>query len=145
MELGNMIFGNSRGEHEIDRGYQSAFYHEVLEKMGFDGCGYPEDELPPGWTQEGNVRENEDFAIFPYYWGDCTCGEDLKEDGVCTPDCLLNKPNMVVKPLGVEIQWYKYPLRDAYCNKPFDSKLLAEIVALADKYATSDTTEEEGV
>ena len=50
-----------------------------------------------------NYFENDVFLINPYYWGDA---QDI-----------MNIPNFVYKPLGIEINWYKYPLRDAYVNK----------------------------
>ena len=53
--------------------------------------------------------ENATFMMFPYYWGDCTCGA---EDGDMAEDhkegCLLLKPNFLHKPSGATVQWYKY-------------------------------------
>ena len=84
MELGNMVFGNSRGEHHVDRDLQDEFC-ELLERMGFDGYGHKDDH--PEWA-----FENEVFRIQPYYWGDCECGYDERESAWCAankhrPDC----------------------------------------------------------
>jgi hypothetical protein len=67
MELGNAIFGNSRGEHPVDRNLQDEFC-KMLEWLGWE----PYDEST---IQKG------DFTIRPYYWGDCTCGwEEIESD-----------------------------------------------------------------
>lgn len=46
--------------------------------------------------------ENDVFIMRPFYWGEC-----LE---------IIRKPNFVYKPLGLEITWYKYPLRSATSN-----------------------------
>jgi len=69
MELGNMIFGNSRGSYHIER---DAGYEEQLERL-FDAYASDRDN---SWREYGVEFENEVFAVFPYYWGDCTCGFD---------------------------------------------------------------------
>jgi len=60
MEMGNMIFGNSRGEHPVDRDLQDRFCL-LLEELGCDRYGNME-------------REHKDFVVRPYFWGDCECG-----------------------------------------------------------------------
>lgn len=62
MELGNLVFGNSRGEFPIDRGLEGIFY-TLLEAI---------DPTNPGYT----TFENEVFVTRPYYWGDCSCGHE---------------------------------------------------------------------
>ena len=66
MELGNIIFGNSRGNFPIDRGgeFETALNWLFL-NMDIDS--------------HGEDFENDTFWIFPYYWGVCTCGYDEKE------------------------------------------------------------------
>lgn len=66
MELGNAIFGNSRGEFPIERscGWEDVFF-ELLTAMN--------PESPNGY---GENFDNEIFSMMPYYWGDCTCGCD---------------------------------------------------------------------
>ena len=100
MELGNILFGNSRGEYAVEpRGdYQEAFC-DFLFRNGFDGYGHVE------WSKESDF-ENDTFIIRPYYWG-----EDEE---------IAQLPNFVYKPTGLEIKWYKYPMRDAYSNQDID-------------------------
>jgi len=88
MELGNMMFGNSRGEFEFpDRklGYSEAW--RVLANVDIEYDGY----------------DNEVFTIRPYY-----LGEDETQAVL---------PNFVYKPTGFEIQWYKHAFRDTYMNQ----------------------------
>ena len=68
MELGNLVFGNSRGEYEVDRNLQDQWCG-WMERLGFSSYGHKEGG--DGW-----VFENDTFRMQPYYWGDCTCGYD---------------------------------------------------------------------
>lgn len=65
MELGNMIFGHSRGNVPIERqtGYENALWM-LLEMAGYDSYGCHDSENP------GHKL----FTVRPYYWGDCDCG-----------------------------------------------------------------------
>jgi hypothetical protein len=71
MELGNLLFGNSRGEYEVDRYLEEQFVR-WMEKLGFDSYGNKRD-----WAW--SFYENDVFRMQTYYWGDCTCGYDKKE------------------------------------------------------------------
>ena len=97
IELGNLIFGNSRGEYVIEdrEAWQNPFC-EFLHRNGFDMYGYYE---------RGTERcfENDTFIIRPYYWG---------ED-----DDIAVLPNFEYKPTGFAISWYKYPMRNAFANQ----------------------------
>ena len=96
MELGNLMFGNSYGEYAVEprKDYQHAFF-EFLDANGWDGHAI---------RNNGEYDfENDVFIIRAYYWG---------ED-----ETMAELPNFVFKPLGLEIRWYKYPMRDAYSNK----------------------------
>lgn len=68
MELGNELFGNSRGEWPIPRhaGYEAPI-SMLIQEMGGDGGGY------------GSEFENSTFSMFPYYWGECSCGYEEAE------------------------------------------------------------------
>lgn len=96
MELGNIMFGNSRGTYQVEPRieYQNVF-QEFLFSNGFDGYGFS----PDGKRE----FENDTFIIRTYYWG---------ED-----EAIAELPNFVYKPIGLEIDWYKYPMRDAYSNQ----------------------------
>jgi len=85
MELGNMIFGNSRGSFPIERGVG---YEEELYRL-FHAIDPNRDN---SWREYGVEFENEVFSVFPYYWGDCTCGfeeEDYEwdENNECAETC----------------------------------------------------------
>lgn len=122
MELGNLLFGNSRGRFEVPRGiseddfiWQETFI-EFMDEIGLDGYGYVEnDELEKYKTERGGF-ENNTFIINPYYWG-----EDEE---------VMKEPNFVFKPTGFTIDWYKYPLRDSYSNKEITFEELKEILRI---------------
>lgn len=108
MELGNLMFGNSRGEYLVEprEEYQDIFC-DFLHKNGWDShaiFGDGRDEY-----------ENDTFIIRPYYWGE---DEEIAE-----------LPNFVYKPTGLEIRWYKYPMRDAYSNQDVSVAEFAQILA----------------
>lgn len=106
MELGNFLFGNSRGDFPIpDRtSWQDAFVELFIESDLFDGYGYyKNNKNDPEHTTNRGGYENDIFIINPYYWGD--------------DEIIAELPNFVYKPTGFEIQWYKYPMRDSYMNQ----------------------------
>jgi len=120
MELGNTVFGNSRGEYPLKRGTGFEAEFERLNNR-FEPNGYVEE------------FENDVFTIFPYYWGECTCGyEDLPDEQqdirTHTDDCKLLKPNFCFKPTNFQIQWYKYPFRDSYTNQQVALKEFSQII-----------------
>ena len=107
MELGNLIFGNSRGQFPIDRETFNELFHEFLRNINFDSYGVHD-------IHGYNGFENKTFVIRPYYWGD--------------DDNFRWLPNFVHKPTGLEIQWYKYPLRDSYSNIELTKDMLIKIM-----------------
>jgi len=67
----------------------------------------------------------------------CTCGykerveiwqESIGYPGGHKPDCDLERPNFLFKPTGLRIEWYKYPLRDAYSNQEITAKDFNKII-----------------
>jgi hypothetical protein len=82
MELGNAVFGHSRGEYPIDRKKFQDLFCGYLERMGFDGYGLPENgkqNLEP--FMDGNRKfDNGTFSLFAYWWGDCECGFEQAEE-----------------------------------------------------------------
>jgi hypothetical protein len=76
MELGNMVWGNSRGSFELERGNG---FEEEFQRL--------QDRLKMDYHCE--EFENNTFWIFPYYWGECTCGFDAIDDfnGPHHPEC----------------------------------------------------------
>jgi hypothetical protein len=116
MELGNLIFGNSRGEYELPREEWQERFVEFLERIGCDYHGYadPNRKKDGGWINYRGGLSSRKFDIYPYYWG-----EDDKEAA---------KPNFIYHPTGLEIQWYKYPLRGSYSNQKITYEELCEIL-----------------
>jgi hypothetical protein len=109
IELGNLLFGNSRGEYCFpDRSLvNSKEWESLCDIAQVDEYG------EPGF-------ENEVFIIRSYYWG---------ED-----DNMANLANFSYKPTGFEIQWYKYPFRDSYMNQNLSSE---EILGIFNKCIAS--------
>jgi hypothetical protein len=108
MELGNMAFGHSRGEHPID-----------------DRMGYLDDFMPLlDAICEGSIYgtnfENESFEMHPYCW----CDEETCKQCGTGEQC-----NFVHKPSGLAVRWYKYAFRDSYMSKSVDRAGFREIVA----------------
>ena len=85
MELGNAIFGNSRGEHPVPR--TEELYSELVRL--FDAI---DPERDNSWREYGVEFENDTFSTMPYWWDDCTCGNEVV-DKECLPDCKYNVPN----------------------------------------------------
>ena len=102
-ELGNLIFGNSRGEYHIDReSWQDEFW-EIFGDVFDSYAYYTKHKEDPEHTTDRGGYENDVFVMNPYYWGD--------------DEEIAVLPNFVYKPTGFEIQFYKYPLRDSYMSQ----------------------------
>ena len=117
MELGNMVFGNSRGEYPIPRGDG---WEDELSRL-FDSYA---DKRDTSWRDYGEEYENETFEVMRYYWGDCECDDEYNHDN----DCLAMKPNFLYKTNRFSIQWYKYPLRDSYMSADITLEQFTEII-----------------
>ena len=119
MELGNMIFGNSRGTYEFpDRDLVDSKEWRSLLSLACDGdfYGYGGEHFPH--NERGGVT-TELFEINPYYWGECDCvGEEH------APDCPCLRHNFTYKPTGFWIDWYKYPFRDSYMSEDISKRQL---------------------
>lgn len=187
MELGNAVFGNSRGECGINRDRFGDLFCNLMERYGM-------------YYGDNGIRTivTDTFEVRPYYWGDCTCdGEKADEEwagknehepkcyitelaelektkeeersltveearpllkkhnlpeqgwgvhcdcsyekkweaflesrgGYHRSNCECVLPNFLYKPDNLEINWYKYPLRDSYSNRLFDEQELKDIFA----------------
>ena len=107
IELGNLLFGNSRGNYAIERDDWQDPFVEFLDRNGFTSHGYKE-------GSDERCFENDTFIIRPYYWGD---DEDIAE-----------LPNFEYKPTGFTISWYKYPMRDAYASHDISNEEFLAII-----------------
>ena len=110
MELGNLMFGNSRGAYHVEprMEYQDTFY-EFLSNNIWDGYALRTDGADNPYH-----FENDTFIVRAYYWGD--------------DETIAELPNFVYKPTGLEISWYKYPMRDAYSNQDVDIEAFKQIL-----------------
>jgi len=118
MELGNLVYGNSRGKYSVPR--TKELYIEFVRL--FDACEPTRDN---SWREYGIEFENDVFEVMPYWWGECTCGLDGKQHNNV---CKLIKPNFYHKESGLQVSWYKYPLRDSYSNIELTKELLSTII-----------------
>lgn len=68
MELGNMFFGNSRGEFKVNRDWQDEFV-EFLNAAGFDSYGGINSEslTESLFKNEMLYFENDTFTVMRYY------------------------------------------------------------------------------
>ena len=107
IELGNLLFSNSRGNYSIERSEWQDIFCDFLDKCGFDSYGYKND-------LEERCFENDTFIVRPYYWGD---DEDI-----------ANLPNFEYKPIGFTISWYKYPMRNAYASHNITTQEFEQIL-----------------
>ena len=108
-------------------------FHAMLERCGFDSYGHLDEErfdaetlkrlkeLQTKFEDDDPMRHYEIdtpvFTIRPFYWG------DEREVYVL--------PNFVYKPWGIEMTWYKWPMRDAWCTADLsaeDWKLMCDTV-----------------
>lgn len=106
MELGNLIFGHSRGKHSIpDRRKYGELFSKLLEAMGADSYG--------------EEFSNDVFEMHRYCW----C------DGDKCPQCGTGEqPNFLYKPTGFRLTWYKYPMRDAYTNQEVTPSMFRDMM-----------------
>ena len=93
MELGNLVFGHSRGNWSVPR--EDAYEQPLVELF---------EELLPECVPYGTDFDNDVFTMRTYWWGD--------EDA---PEAIM--PNFLHKRTGLELRWYKYALRDSYMNR----------------------------
>lgn len=101
MEIGNAIFGHSRGEWPIPR--STGFEHELIRL--FEAYAPKRDK---SWREYGVEFSNDVFEVHPYCW----CEEET------CPQCGTGEQaNFLYKPTVFYISWYKYPLRDSYASK----------------------------
>ena len=124
MEIGNILF--NRGIHRSTKFYPFSFrslessdeWKALLNCMGLDSYGcIQEDRYDLEETIAGGHRiilPSGSLEINPYYWGECTCGNENEQDKTC-PLSLHNFQYQNLSKVYI-INWYKYPFRDSYTN-----------------------------
>jgi hypothetical protein len=117
MELGNELFGHSRGQYQIDRTpYQELFLPLQL-LLGYQDRHY----------------DNDLFEFHDY----CACEKDT-----CLQCGTQTQPNFHFKPTGLKINWYKYPLRDSYSNQILEVESFKQMVLECEKHYAEHNPEE---
>lgn len=129
-ELGNLLFGRSRGPYPIDRiamDRLSNDWNTLLDLIDVNAYGvyYGENEMYEG---EYGGFKCDLFEISPYLWND-----DLDDEDYEYPNFSYHK--------GVgndlKIMWYKYPFRDSYASKKLSvgdfKKVLADCIQYTKK------------
>lgn len=101
--------------YKLDRMPIQDLFVEWLYNNGFDGYGCFNNQENENVTNRGGY-ENDIFLINPYYWGD---DEEIQDE-----------PNFVFKPENLEIEWYKYPMRSGFSNKPIDTVNMKRILEI---------------
>lgn len=61
IEIGNLVFGNSRGEYVVPRGVWQDVFCNFLERNDFSDYGFYN-------KGDEDYFENDTFIIRPYYW-----------------------------------------------------------------------------
>jgi len=69
----NQCFISKSKEYKVPRGVG---FEEELRRL-FRACAPCKNE---NWVEYGLKFKNDVFVIFPYYWGECTCGYQEKEE-----------------------------------------------------------------
>lgn len=96
----------------VKRDWHEDLFAEMLETIGCNVYGYVEDEALKLNQFEVAYKDNDPmkhycidtplFTLRPFYWED--------------NDEVYALPNFVYKPFDLEINWYKWPMRDATTN-----------------------------
>lgn len=143
MEIGNLLFGHSRGEYRLDRySAEADRLGNVLYELGLNSYGYQDSDLDRvvdhnphlqvTWLKEhpeGNDLRRVDVVdpntgeilmiVRKYWWGDYDTPEDKAS---------ADAPNLEVPKLDLQMDWYKYYGRDSYTNQPLTGELLDSIL-----------------
>ena len=128
MEIGNALFGHSRGNYAIDSTSRAAdLLSDTFTELGITERGRVDEDnrqiIEPlintvlKETDRGvDVRNPQSghllMRIRSYWWGD---DEDTVQ---------AEAPNLEMPAVDVKIRWYKYWCRDAYANRPFTYELV---------------------
>lgn len=116
MELGNLLFGNSRGDYAVDRRLEEAFV-AALNAAGFDDDGHCQT-----WTSETPIPApyNSEATATPHYVVQPYVRDDRDSATIC--------PNFFDRITGLKLRWYKHPLRDSYANYDLNEEMLDSIL-----------------
>ena len=88
MEIGNLIFGNSRGNYEIPRELvDSKAWNDLLKILHMDNYGIMNKNQNFSANEYGGYTCKDKnnkilFDIFPYWWNGCTCEAEEKNNEI---------------------------------------------------------------
>ena len=116
MELGNLLFGSSRGPVPVDRDRYTRIFRSLLAQM-----------VERGWNSY-EPFETAVFSFSPYCWADCDC-DKAEPDDEHDSDCPLAVPNFMHKPSGFWVRIYKYPWRDSYASHDLNDEQLTTLAS----------------
>ena len=116
MELGNRLFGNSRGDFPVDKSLEELFVG-ALNEAGFDSRGIchtwkAEKPAPVPYNEQATATQH--FVVQPYV------EDDLENANIC--------PNFLDRVTGLKLRWYKHALRDSYANYELTREMLEPIL-----------------
>lgn len=134
MELGNLLFGHSRGAFRVDRASLACdLLNTLLSELGFDSYGRVDESVarrldaadawPDGLTPTDRGVDITDesgrllLRTRAYWWGD----DEDPQAGLANLEC---------PPLGFALSWYKYRMRDAYSSQPLDTGIVERVTGL---------------
>lgn len=138
LEIGNLLFGNSRGNYLVNRCWVDGKWRELMDLMEADYHAYVKNPKLKKYINEQGYFKNEKFIIRPYCWDE---DDDAKE-----------LPNLEVKDAingeTFTVSWYKYPFRDSYMSHDISqekwneimSSCINSIVVLLDTNVTPNNT-----
>ena len=89
--------------YQVNRKVWQILWASIMSSYGF------------GWG--GNDFENDTFQFRAYRWNDIDENPDNHNDY-----------HFWHKPTGFKIEWYKYPLRGAYCNQQISDNQFVDIL-----------------
>lgn len=129
MELGNALFGHSRGQFHVERTSElCSLLSDLLTGLGLSSYGHLDDMVVErmrdarvhyDWlkaTDRGvDVHDPLSHKLLlrtrAYWWGD---GDDPQAD----------LPNLEIPDLDFTLSWYKYAFRDSYTNQALTLRLV---------------------
>ena len=106
-ELGQAIFGNEPQEYDLgeSRQYVSHKLYELSEILAEIDPSEQRHGFLGGEFGYGQEFKNDVFEMHPYWWGDCTCGQEEAPNG-CLSECKTRLPNFRCG--DISVSWYKY-------------------------------------
>lgn len=155
----------SAGTTHDTEGFVSSGLYELSAQLGKRNPDAQSYGLLGGEWGYGQDFANDVFEMHPFWWGDCTCGQekraaklddehpDLSDDewieweraNPHDPRCRYEMPNFRHFASGYTVEWYKYIGRSEKANRPISYTEFVQIITecLASIGATFDGEDSE--